>query len=216
MASQTSTELPSVAGCLSPQYGSYTAEGDHTEQASTMAGDPDKDTKPTILWGPHGTDRETHGKSASAGTGRAPEDWRVPPSARPLWIEMPARSLQSLKFEPRRLEQQDPSRGGGPGNHQRVQNVSPLSETWCFRCNKLGHVRHDCRMKIEHAQFTKETQTLPLENPWIRKVKIHERKASLWLDTGYTRVLVHPRCISWEQRLSWEIFYSMAGARKVW
>ena len=71
-------------------------------------------------------------------------------------------------------------------------------------------------MKIERAQFTKETQTLPLENPWIRKEKIHGRKASLWLHTGYTRALVHPRCISWEQRLGWEISYSTTNARKVW
>ena len=82
MTSQTSTELPSVAGCLSPQYGSYTADGDHTEQASTMVGVPDEDARPPILctelivrhmanqprW-----EQEEHQKT-----------WRVPPSARPL------------------------------------------------------------------------------------------------------------------------------------
>ena len=129
---------------------------------------------------------------------------------------MPARPLQSLKFEPRRLEQHDPPRGGCPGNYQRGQNVSALSETRCFRCYKQGHVRRDSRMKIERAQFSKEAQTLPLENPWIRKEKINGRKASLWLDTGYTRSLVLPRCISCEQCLSWEICYSTTNTRKVW
>ena len=71
-------------------------------------------------------------------------------------------------------------------------------------------------MKIERAQFTKENQTLPLENPWIRRGKINGRKASLWLDTGCTRSLVHPRCISREQSLGWEIPYSTASAREVW
>ena len=71
-------------------------------------------------------------------------------------------------------------------------------------------------VKIERAHFTKETQTLPLQNPRILKGKINGRKASLWLDTRCTQSLVHPRCISWEQRLSWEIPYSMASAREVW
>ena len=139
MASQTSTELPSVASCLSSQYGSYTAEGDHTEQASTKAGVPDEDTKPTILWGPHGIDRETWENQPRWEQEEHQKTGGVPPSARSLWIEMPARPLQILKFEPRRLEQQDPPRGGGPGNYQREQNVS-LSQrrnvsgvtSWCM------------------------------------------------------------------------------------
>ena len=73
MASQTSTERPSVAGFLSPQYRSYTADGDHTEQATMMVGVPNENARHLILWGPHGTDREAHGESAS--TGGAPEDW---------------------------------------------------------------------------------------------------------------------------------------------
>ena len=71
-------------------------------------------------------------------------------------------------------------------------------------------------MKIEHAQVTKETQTQPLENPWIRKGKINGQKASLLLDTSCTRSPVHPRCISREQRVGWEIPYSTASAREVW
>ena len=90
----------------SPQYESYTAEGDHTEQASTMVGVLDEDPRSppsyedlTELIVRHMANQPRREQEEHQKTGR------VPPSARPLQPEMLARPLQSLKFEHRRLEQ---------------------------------------------------------------------------------------------------------------
>ena len=82
----------------------------------------------------------------------------------------------------------------------------------CFQCGRKGHIKRDCRVKLEEANFVRDQDNLP---KWTRPVKINGSPVLGLIDTGYTISVVHPRCVKPKDYLSWKIPYCTASSRKV-
>ena len=80
------------------------------------------------------------------------------------------------------------------------------------RCGRKGHIKRDCRIKLEEANFVRNQDHLP---KWTRPVKINGCPLLGLMDTGCTKSVVHPSCVKPKDYLSWKIPYCTASSRKV-
>ena len=53
----------------------------------------------------------------------------------------------------------------------------------CFWCGRKGHIKRDCRVKLEEANFVRDQDNLP---KWARPVKINGSPVLGLIDTGCT------------------------------
>ena len=82
----------------------------------------------------------------------------------------------------------------------------------CFRCGRKGHIKRDCRIKLEEANFVRNQDHFL---KWTRPVKINGSPVLGLIDTGCTKSVVHPRCVKPKDYLSWKIPNCTASSRKV-
>ena len=120
-------------------------------------------------------------------------------------------------FLPSRQHQQPMSPslrpGQGDGNNSRSLSKD-VSQMTCYQCGKKGHLRRDCRVKVESANRAAYVRTnLP---KWTREVQVNQNSVVGWLDTGCTKSMIHPRFINKDDYLGWKIPYTTASAKKVW
>ena len=81
----------------------------------------------------------------------------------------------------------------------------------CFRCGWKGHIKRDCRIKLEEANFVRDQDHLP---KWTRPV-INGNPVLGLIDTRCSKSVVHTRCVKPKDYLSWKIPYCTASSRKV-
>ena len=82
----------------------------------------------------------------------------------------------------------------------------------CFRNGWKGHIKRDCRIKLEEANFVRDQDHFP---KWTRPVKINGSPVLGLIGTGCSKSVVHPRCVKPKDYLSWMIPYCTASSRKV-
>ena len=78
---------------------------------------------------------------------------------------------------------------------------------------KKGHVKRDCRVKLEKAKCSMVATTAPPK--WTKTVQINKEMEAL-LDTGCTNTLIHPRFMGEGDYLGWNISYHTASDRKTY
>ena len=117
---------------------------------------------------------------------------------------------------PGRFEKTEPkkiylprSQDGPPPYSRDVRTVE------CFQCGKNGHFQRDCRLKVEYVKCSLLNVPRETQMPeWTKTVKINGKLDKALLDTGCTKTIVHPRCVTDEDYLGWSIPYNTASERK--
>ena len=94
------------------------------------------------------------------------------------------------------------------GNNWKTEDRKQVE---CFRCGREGHIKRDCCVKLEEADFLCDQGHLP---KWMRPVKINGSPVLGLIDTGCTKSVVHPRCENPKDYLSWKIPYCTASSWK--
>ena len=70
-------------------------------------------------------------------------------------------------------------------------------------------------MKVENAKCSLLNVPRETQMPeWTKKVKTNGKVVKALLDTGCTKTIVHPRCVTEEDYLGWSIPYNTASKRK--
>ena len=87
------------------------------------------------------------------------------------------------------------------GNNWKTEERKQIE---CFQCGRKGHIKRDCRVKLEEADFERDQDHLPKS---MRPVKINGSPVHGLIDTGCTKSVVHPRCVKPKDYLSWKIPY---------
>ena len=82
----------------------------------------------------------------------------------------------------------------------------------CFRCGRKVHIKRDCHVKLEEADFVRDQDHFP---KWTKPVKINGSPVLGLINTGCTKSVVDPRCAKPKDYLSWKIPYCTASSRKV-
>ena len=101
------------------------------------------------------------------------------------------------------------SRDGPPPYSRDVRTVE------CFRYGKKGYFQRDCRFKVEDAKCSLLNVPREMQIPeWTKTVKINGKVVKSHLDTGCTKTIVHPRCVTKEDYLGWSILYNTASEGK--
>ena len=114
------------------------------------------------------------------GVPRSPERTNERGRLRPETTFRPVLSGKGLK----QIGDRYPMRGGQGGEVNIHPPPKDLREIRCFRCNKLGHIKRDCRIKLEQAPLVCETRENASMNQWTRKAKLNGRAVKVWLDSG--------------------------------
>ena len=81
-----------------------------------------------------------------------------------------------------------------------------LKTVECFRCGKKGHMKKDCRVKMEQAKCGVQLTKKHLPD-WTKNVKINGQSMKALLETGCTKSLVHPKCVQKKDYLGYQIPY---------
>ena len=70
-------------------------------------------------------------------------------------------------------------------------------------------------MKVENAKCSLLNVPRETQMPeWTKTVKINGKVVKALMDTGCTKTIVHPRCVTEENYLGWSIPYNIASERK--
>ena len=90
-----------------------------------------------------------------------------------------------------------------------------LKTVECFRCGKKGHMKKDCRVKMEQAKCGVQITKKHLPD-WTKNVKINGQSMKVLLDTGCTKSLVHPKCVQKKDYLGYQIPYQTASNKRTY
>ena len=102
------------------------------------------------------------------------------------------------------------------GNPDKPQPYSrDLKTVECFRCGKTGHMKKNCRVKMEQAKCGVQITKKHLPD-WTKNVKINGQSMKALLDTGCTKSLVHPKCVQKEDYLGYQIPYQTASNKSTY
>ena len=77
-----------------------------------------------------------------------------------------------------------------------------------------GHVKRDCRVKLEVAKCSMVATTAPPK--WTKTVQINGKEMEALVDTGCNKTLVHLRWVGEDDYLGWNISYYTASGQKTY
>ena len=87
----------------------------------------------------------------------------------------------------------------------------------CYKCGEKVHYQRDCKCKVktENARCSLVAPPRRTDLPdWTKTVKINGKEMKALLDTGCTKILVHPRCIHESKNLGWNIPYNTGSEKR--